>query len=110
MLKLFKELNMLEQLDQLIRQKATGTPEQLAKRLRICERDLYRIIAELREKDIKIKYCKRRCCYYYEVETFLKFYACVIENGKERKIIGGENNFENNFYTAEFRQCGLSTL
>ena len=113
MLKLFKEQNMLEQLDQLIRQKATGTPAELAKRLKMCERDLYRLIAELRTYDIKIAYCKHRCCYYYEVETFLKFYTCVIENGKERKIVGGENNFynfENNFQTDRFWQCGMPPL
>ncbi len=106
-MKFFKEMNLLERLDQLIRLKATGKPCELAERLGISERDVYRIIAELRSMDIKIAYCKSRRSYYYENETFLKFQASVIENGKERKIIGGENNFdffENNFHTARFWQ------
>lgn len=112
-MKLFVEINLLERLDQLIRLKATGTPCELAQRLDISEREVYRIIADLRSKDVKITYCKKRQSYFYENDTFLKFQASVIENGKERKIIGGENNFdffENNFLTARFWQWGLSSL
>ena len=106
-MKLFEEINLLERLDQLIRLKATGTPLQLAKRLKLSEREVYRIIAELRSMDVKIAYCKQKRSYYYENETFLRFQACVIENGQERKIRGGENIFnffENNFQTANFWQ------
>lgn len=112
-MKIFKEINLLERLDQLIRLKATGTPCELAERLEMSEREIYRIISELRAMDIKIVYCKQRRSYYYENETFLKFQASVIEDGKERKIMGGENmfnNFENIFQTARFWQCGLSPL
>ncbi len=112
-MKLFEEINLLERLDQLIRLKATGTPCELAKKLELSEREVYRIIAELRLKDIKIAYCKKRCSYYYENETFLKFQAHVIEDGKERKIMGGENIFdfsENIFQTAKFWQSDDSTL
>lgn len=106
-MKLFVEINLLERLDQLIRQKATGTPFELAERLGKSEREVYRIISELRSLGVKIAYCKKRQSYFYENETFLKFQASVIENGKERKIIGGENNFdffENNFHTAKIWQ------
>ncbi len=112
-MKLFEEINLLERLDQLIRLKATGKPSELAKRLGLSERDLYRIIAELRSMEIKIAYCKHRRSYYYENETFLKFQASVVENGQERKIVGGENIFaffENNFQTANFRQCAITPL
>ena len=112
-MKIFEEMNLLERLDQLIRLKATGTPYELAKRLELSEREVYRIIAELRSKNIKIVYCKQKRSYYYENETFLKFQASVIENGKERKIVGGGNifnYFENNFHTARFWQCEDSPL
>jgi DNA-binding transcriptional regulator GbsR (MarR family) len=112
-MKLFKEINLLEQIDQFIRLKATGTPAQLAEKLGISEREVYRIVAELRSKDIKIAYCKQRCSYYYENDTFMKFQACVVENGKERKIHGGQNNFdflENKFQTARFWQWAGSSL
>ena len=110
---LLKEMNRLEHLDRIIRTKVKGTPEQIAKRLSMSERGLYREIAELRKEGIKIAYCKTRHCYYYEVETFLKFQASVIENGKERKIFGGENNFtffEEIFYTDKKWQSRLSPL
>ena len=113
MMKLFEEINLLERLDQLIRLKATGTPYELAKRLDLSEREVYRIIAELRSKDIRIAYSKQKRSYYYENETFLRFQACVIENGKERKIIGGNNNsdfWKNIFHTAKIWQCDGSTL
>jgi hypothetical protein len=112
-MKLFEEINLLERLDQLIRLKATGTPSDLANRLDLSEREVYRIIAELRAKDIKIAYCKQKRSYYYENETFLRFQACVIENGKERRLLGGENIFdffENIFHTAKIWQCEHSTL
>jgi hypothetical protein len=110
---ILEQLNLLERIDQLIRLKATGTPKQLADKLELSEREVYRIIAELKERDIKIAYCKQRCTYYYMEETILKFQMCVIENGKERKLIGGENLtllYENYFPTDKIWQSGLSSL
>ena len=56
----------LQQLDQLIRMKATGNPRKLARRLEISERSLYEFIERLR-KDMgcPIVYSKLRQTYYY---------------------------------------------
>jgi hypothetical protein len=91
-MKLFEEINMIERLDQLIRLKATGTPNCLAIKLDISKRQTHRYIEEMKEMGLKICYCKKRCTYYYEEDTFLKFKMYVVENGKERNIVGGENN------------------
>jgi hypothetical protein len=92
LMKIFEDINLLEQLDQLIRLKATGTPLSLGERLGLSKRQIYRYIAGMKEAmGLKIGYSKKRGSYYYKQETFLKFKVYAIENGQERKIIGGEN-------------------
>jgi AraC-like DNA-binding protein len=46
---ILKQLFQLEQIDQLIRMKATGPPKKLASRLNLSERHTYRLINELRD-------------------------------------------------------------
>jgi DNA-binding transcriptional regulator GbsR (MarR family) len=77
----------------LFRLKATGTPCELASKLGISKRQVYRYIDDMKEMGLKIEYCKKRKTYHYQEETFLKFKMVALENGVERKIIGGENNF-----------------
>lgn len=92
-MKLFEEINLLERLDQLIRLKATGTPCQLAEKLGLSKRQVYRYIDEMKELGLNIDYCKRRGTYFYEEDAFLKFRMSIVKNGEEQKIIGGENIF-----------------
>ncbi|MBN2237039.1 MAG: HTH domain-containing protein, partial [Bacteroidales bacterium] len=58
----------LERIDQLIRHNATGSPKELASRLRITERTVYRIIRQLKEIGFPIYFNKaiRSYCYEYE--------------------------------------------
>lgn len=65
---LLKQINLVEQLDQLIRLKATGSPAALGKRLDMSERKLYRLIAEMKDMEFPIAYCNRRKSYYYKKE------------------------------------------
>jgi len=60
-----KNLKNLVVLEKLIRQERTGRPKQLAKRLSISCRTLYRKISELNAHGIEIKYCRTRNTYYY---------------------------------------------
>jgi len=55
----------LERLDYLIRQKSTGTPNQLAERLNMSERTLYGFLNEMRELGAPIKYSRAKQTYYY---------------------------------------------
>ena len=65
-----RHINRLQQLDQLIRMKATGTPAQLAEKLGISERAWYKIKDELvQDFSIPIAYCKVRQTYFYEEES-----------------------------------------
>ncbi len=79
-MKLIEQLQLLERLDQLFRLKATGTPAQLAARIGLSERQLYRLIQELKEIGFPIEYCKQRRCYYYTMKIQLRFELQVDED------------------------------
>ena len=65
-----KRIDRLQQLDQLIRMRATGTPSQLAYKLGISESAWYKIRDELiQDFSIPIDYCKVRKTYYYLEES-----------------------------------------
>jgi transcriptional antiterminator len=102
-MKLFEEISLLERLDQLIRLKATGTPCELALKLNLSDRQVRRIIEELKDLGMPIEYCKRRQTYYYKEDVFMKFEIAVINGNDKRKIIGGEkiniDLFKNIFQT-----------
>ncbi len=63
----------IDRLDQLIKLKATGSPQQLAKKLDITERTVYRIIKQLKEMGCPISYDKARKSYCYEKQGELTF-------------------------------------
>ena len=94
---LAEELKQFERLNKLIQKKETGTPESLARRLGLSKRQIQRYIEDMKDNGVKIGYCKHRCTYYYIDDIFFSFKAFIIENGQERKIIGGENNIFNYF-------------
>jgi predicted DNA-binding transcriptional regulator YafY len=60
-----KYINRLQQLDQLIRQKCTGTPKQLAGKLNLSERQTYICIEEMKDLGLPISYNRNRQTYYY---------------------------------------------
>ncbi len=74
--------NIIERLDQLIRLKATGCPADLAKKLNLSERTIYRIIKELKEIGCPISYDNERKSYYYDYEGRLVF--CFISRVSEK--------------------------
>lgn len=61
-------IRRIERLDRLIRTKASGTPRDLAKKLKISERSLYYHLKLIKEMGAPVKYSKSRNCYYYEYE------------------------------------------
>lgn len=58
----------LQQADQLIRHKATGIPEEFARKLSVSERTLYHLLEEMKSLRFPIAYSKERCSYYYTEE------------------------------------------
>jgi predicted DNA-binding transcriptional regulator YafY len=91
---IFDKLFLTERIDHLIRTRATGTPSELASRLNMCERHVYRIIDELRDQGLPIAYDKTQSTYYYSEPVELRFSMSV--NGKKLlSISGGQNNLDN---------------
>jgi biotin operon repressor len=103
-MQVFNLIQTVERINQLIRLKATGSPAELADKLDLCERQVYRIIEDLKDSGLPILYCKKRKTYYYAMDVFMKFEISVIEGGEKRKIVGGENkniNFKNIFFQTD---------
>ncbi len=56
----------LQRLDELIRRRATGNPEELAGRFQVHEATIYRYLQSLRELGAPLRYCRSRKTYYYD--------------------------------------------
>ena len=61
-------LNLLQQLDQFIRRKKTGSPPEFAQKMGISERSLYEYLKVLKELGAPIRFSRQEHSYYYEVE------------------------------------------
>ena len=86
-----KYLNRIERLDALIRRKSTGTPEELAEKLDISERWLYKFLNEMKEEfDCPITYDHHRQSYIYEKNGKLVLdFMDNIGDKEKRKVSGG---------------------
>lgn len=95
-IKIFDDLFLLQQIDHLIRTRATGTPEQLASRLGACERDVFRLIADLRDQGFPIAYDRQAYTYYYMEPVKLDI-TIMVGSEKLLTIQGGEKKI--NFFS-----------
>ena len=59
-------LERLQRIDQLIRLKATGPPQELADKLGVSKRTVYEYIQALKDMGAPICYCKVSKSYLYE--------------------------------------------
>lgn len=72
----FKEqLSLTLRIHSLIKRRATGTPEQLARRLNVSRATVFRKINELKSLDAPVLYCKNRQSYFYECQFELNLNA-----------------------------------
>ena len=70
----FKEqLLLIKRIHALISRKATGSPEELARRLTISKASVHRYLNELKYMGAEIIYCKLRRSYYYDEPFDLNF-------------------------------------
>lgn len=60
------QINLLSRIHHMIDLKCTGSPVEFAVNLGISERTLYRMLEELRDTGIDIKYSFKRRSYIYE--------------------------------------------
>jgi len=62
---IIKHIEIIKQMDQLIRMQATGTPENFAHRLRISKAKLYRVIGLMKKLNAPIQYDSMRESFVY---------------------------------------------
>jgi hypothetical protein len=93
--KLEEQINQIEQLDQLIRMRATGKPKQLADRMNISEASLFRLLEAMKRLNAPIKYDIYMQSYVYEYDVSFEFgfYLSEISTKKARETNGGYTNF-----------------
>ncbi len=75
----------IETIDQLIRQKRTGTPKQLAQRLGISKSSMYKSIELMKMLDAPILYCAKNKTYYYSQHCKFTF-GFLLENKPEGNL------------------------
>ena len=57
---------MIKRVIDLAERCATGTPKELASKLEIPQRNIFRLIQNIKHQGIQIKYCKKRQTYYID--------------------------------------------
>ena len=87
---LLKYIERLKRMDDLIRRRATGTPDEFAEKLGICKSMLMINLFELKEMGALIKYDLNAQTYYYCQGCRLKCEFEVVENEMIR-LKGGKN-------------------
>jgi len=66
-----KQIEMIKRIDALIKRKATGTPDQLAKKLSVSRATTFRYLNNLKKMGAKIAYSKINNSYYYQEQFIL---------------------------------------
>ncbi|WP_271769490.1 hypothetical protein [Aquimarina algiphila] len=70
---IIKHVEIIERIDQFIRLQATGSPEELASRLRISRTKLYRIIDIMKKLNAPIEYDISTQSYVYVEDVGFRF-------------------------------------
>ncbi|MHA7130672.1 DNA-binding protein [Algoriphagus namhaensis] len=87
-----RQIERLQLLNKLVREKRTGTPDELAKRLGVSRAKLYLILEELRDRNVFIKFNKRINSFEYEAckGINLEFTFRILRQDEEKRINGGK--------------------
>ncbi len=84
----FANLCRLERLAGLIQRKATGSPEELGKRMGVSVRTVDNLINQLRDLGAEVAYCRERRSYYFVKPVRLSIEIIQLEEGSD-EIKGG---------------------
>jgi hypothetical protein len=98
---LLKYIERLKRMDDLIRRKATGTPDEFATRMGLGKSVLMEELLDLKKLGAVIIYCKNRQTYYYQREFILKI--GTLNNPNQQELRGGVNVFEDFFMIRYYR-------
>jgi predicted DNA-binding transcriptional regulator YafY len=65
-MKFYEYQAKLDRIRELARTNATGSPKELARRIEVSERTLYRLVQNMRDQGIPLEYCRRTSTYYLD--------------------------------------------
>ena len=74
-MKIFAYIDRINLMHKLIKQKRTGTPQDLSRRLGLSTSRLHHILDELREMEVPIVYSRQLHTYYYKYEYEISIVA-----------------------------------
>jgi predicted DNA-binding transcriptional regulator YafY len=80
---LLKYIDRLKRMDDLIRRKATGTPEEFSQKLNVSRSQLLQDLKELKELGAPVDFCRLTQSYYYTRECHVSL------NFESSNIVGG---------------------
>jgi predicted DNA-binding transcriptional regulator YafY len=101
-MQIFDDLFYFQRIDHLIRTRATGSPDDLARRIGLSRRHLLRLISALREQGFPIAFDKCRNTYYYTESVKIRFEVIVGDDELFRIQGGTDYFFEKKFQSALF--------
>jgi hypothetical protein len=84
---LLKYIERLKRMDDLIRRKATGTPDEFARRLGVGKTALMEELRDFRLLGADLYYCKSRKSYCYKNEFVLKIGN--VDKSQQKELKGG---------------------
>ena len=64
-MKLLEQIERINRLHELIKHRRTGTPDQLARRLNLSTSMVYKLMDELKLREVPIEYSRQLGTYYY---------------------------------------------
>lgn len=90
-MKLLEQVERINRLHEMIKYRRTGTPQQLAKRLNLSTSMIYKLMEELKLKEVPIEYSRQLKTYYYSSQYMMNISLDFRLLGDEeiRKCEGG---------------------
>ncbi len=90
-MKTIRSLERLQQLHTLIEKERTGSPKELASRMKVSERLVYLLIEYLKDYNANIRYDRGRRTYYYcdDFQLDIQISVAVVSNNERTEIFGG---------------------
>ena len=85
-----ERLNKLEQMDQLIRLRATGNSKAFARKIDVSESSLFRLLNDLKELGAEIEYNAYKKTYFYCGEQNLRIGFEFLEKKERKQLRGGK--------------------
>jgi predicted DNA-binding transcriptional regulator YafY len=87
-----KQIEQLRKLHGMIKLENTGSPNTMAKKMHVSERQLYNLIDQLRTMDAPIRFNRRANTYFYtrDFELLVNISVKVIQGNQVLQIYAGE--------------------